>query len=92
MVPISLDQKDLTKPKPNNIANDTPTTTTSPTKMLSNTNKCVQTLAQLMKFNSSNFQKLLAEKMASSYNSTYLSGLSLSLSLSLQWFHINNKQ
>uniref|UniRef100_A0A7C9EE25 Leucine-rich repeat-containing N-terminal plant-type domain-containing protein n=1 Tax=Opuntia streptacantha TaxID=393608 RepID=A0A7C9EE25_OPUST len=30
--------------------------------------------------NSSDFQKLLAEQMASSYNSTYLSGLSLSLS------------
>ncbi|KAJ8452868.1 hypothetical protein Cgig2_014631 [Carnegiea gigantea] len=53
---------DRTKPKPNNIPNDTP----NPTKMLSNTSTCSQAQAQLMKFNSSEFQKFLAEQMASS--------------------------
>lgn len=53
---------DLAKPKPNSIVNDNPTPTTA-TKMLGNTS-CSQ--AQLMKFNSSDFQKLLAEQMASS--------------------------
>lgn len=53
---------DRAKPKPNNITNDTP----NPTKMLTNTSTGSEAQAQPMKFNSSEFQKFLAEQMASS--------------------------